>query len=721
MNLSPYSYNSTAINDGTNYRAYLPGASAMNQIAPDVRRSPRNRAYPLKTATVFKAREITLNIQMLTAAPHAQVSILNALFDVTADTELSFICKDAENSNKQWYLKVLPVRVNIVGAVYTVTLGASFGLWRSVTQQSDLWQPTASAQTHAVSPTVAGNVPAVPIIRLKPTAQKTGLFPYRRLCLVTNPTTDTLRFAWDVTSGGFDTTALIADNSNKCQLNGAINNSVTTIPYDTVTGSLPSAGTGYLDTEQITWTGKTGTTSGNLTGVTRGVGGTSAASHLDNAVVYVSKTLANGADFRVYLDGIEIDRWFGTGANAFNQAATKVWSNITFNPQVQLTVDGAIANTGAVSVLAIQDTTANRTAILNLPGAGYVLIGSEVFTYSAVNTAKMQLTGCTRAVLGTSMASHSSGDTLKWMEHVIYLVYGDSTLSAPSTNDSKKPIFALTSTNTSLVFTTMSDAGGQRTGDFSGAILARRGPQTTLYTATQDAVADPATALGMSIRSYQVGSQWQAETADLTWQLVITQGVTTVTSNGKKYRNQGSWPSNAKLQYSNPGGGWNDAWNESSPTINTWTVWTNNGVALGATYQRLRFHFSGGISGGSGNEASFETLGMTLTLDSSRVPTFTVGGELTTYDLDVTISNSASGDQFRVLRKIDLNQTLEVDCANRVCTYLADNTPGPIAIIPYNQPEWLRLNPGVTNTLTITEAGLTALDVTILYEDRENS
>lgn len=65
------------------------------------------------------------------------------------------------------------------------------------------------------------------------------------------------------------------------QLNGAINNSVTTITVDS-TQYFSSAGTVAIDNEHITYTGKTSTT---LTGCTRGAHGTSAASHSDNATV----------------------------------------------------------------------------------------------------------------------------------------------------------------------------------------------------------------------------------------------------------------------------------------------------------------------------------------------------------------------------------------------------------------------------------------------------
>lgn len=64
-------------------------------------------------------------------------------------------------------------------------------------------------------------------------------------------------------------------------LNGAIDTAVTTIPVDSTLG-FPASGTIVIDSERITYTGTTATT---FTGCTRGTGGTSAASHSDNAVV----------------------------------------------------------------------------------------------------------------------------------------------------------------------------------------------------------------------------------------------------------------------------------------------------------------------------------------------------------------------------------------------------------------------------------------------------
>jgi hypothetical protein len=66
------------------------------------------------------------------------------------------------------------------------------------------------------------------------------------------------------------------------QLNGAINNSVTTVIVDSTTG-FPASGTIAIDSELITYTSKTGT---QFNGCVRGALGTTAASHLDNTLTY---------------------------------------------------------------------------------------------------------------------------------------------------------------------------------------------------------------------------------------------------------------------------------------------------------------------------------------------------------------------------------------------------------------------------------------------------
>ncbi len=78
-----------------------------------------------------------------------------------------------------------------------------------------------------------------------------------------------------------DGATAFASASVATQLDGGINNSVTTITVDSTT-NFPTAGKIKIDSEVISYTGLTATT---FTGCTRGAEGTSAASHSDNAAV----------------------------------------------------------------------------------------------------------------------------------------------------------------------------------------------------------------------------------------------------------------------------------------------------------------------------------------------------------------------------------------------------------------------------------------------------
>lgn len=78
-------------------------------------------------------------------------------------------------------------------------------------------------------------------------------------------------------------------------LNGAINNSVTTITLASTLG-FPTSGTVLIESELITYSG---ISSNDLTGCTRGTGGTSAASHSSAVAVYESgpEVTFNNANF----------------------------------------------------------------------------------------------------------------------------------------------------------------------------------------------------------------------------------------------------------------------------------------------------------------------------------------------------------------------------------------------------------------------------------------
>ena len=109
------------------------------------------------------------------------------------------------------------------------------------------------------------------------------------------------------------------------QLNGAVNSTVTTLTLDS-TDDFYNEGRVIIDSEVIGYTAKTSTT---LTGCVRGMEGTTAASHSDNAVVTERDLFIYG--IRRYLDR-EMFTYYTTGTVAITNGLTAlvgtstVWS-----------------------------------------------------------------------------------------------------------------------------------------------------------------------------------------------------------------------------------------------------------------------------------------------------------------------------------------------------------------------------------------------------------
>ena len=106
----------------------------------------------------------------------------------------------------------------------------------------------------------------------------------------------------------------VVTGSALTQLNGAINNSVTTITVDS-TALFPATGTLLIDEELITYTFKTSTQFGDGSNpCVRGALGTTAASHLDNALVD---------------DAADYYGW-GQSASASTNTQLRLWSQSNF-------------------------------------------------------------------------------------------------------------------------------------------------------------------------------------------------------------------------------------------------------------------------------------------------------------------------------------------------------------------------------------------------------
>ena len=421
------------------------------------------------------------------------------------------------------------------------------------------------------------------------------------------------------------------------------------------------------------------------------------AAFATNALVGAGKMQADGDDLRVYVDGVEVDRWLA----GINTANTKVWINLDLAAKKEATLATAIASSGAVA------TVSFSTAIDSWPSSGRFMIGSEIFTYTGKDNTLKQTSGVTRAAKGSSMAAHSAGDTVRNLEHDIMIKYGNAGLAAPVVDDTKKPIISLTgSTNTSWVYADFRDVAGERSG-----IWARSTESFLIYTADHGANADPASEMGISLKlTYHTAYQAY-------WSLYHPAGITGWNfANGEQYVT--AYGGNANLDSSPDGSAWATEYTTPNTAQSTWVAWSDNRATLAtgtAYYIRMGFGPGTGI-----NNWKTEVADVTLTLASGGVPVTAIGAEISTYELDCTLTNNATGQTLALNFSMGLDETIQVDTEAHTVTYLKDNSNAFAALNPPPaRNDWLKLAYGV-NELEYTETGAAGLTIVTKYKERNN-
>lgn len=215
-------------------------------------------------------------------------------------------------------------------------------------------------------------------------------------------------------SGGSLSTAFLSKlyGSRSTTLSGAMTNSQNTVPLMDLT-YWPTSGTVYIDSEKITYTGKDAINgAGNLTGCTRAVYGSSAATHSSSAVVtllgrdsislYAKRKIptlpSNGyvtlGELRRWTDGARF-AWIDLDArNETAQLTVNVGPTVAGNVTVALdnvSTNVALAAVAEQSRLTVTSgvtqpggTPYNGTAILSLGGVSYgipVYGGAQVQIY----------------------------------------------------------------------------------------------------------------------------------------------------------------------------------------------------------------------------------------------------------------------------------------------------------------------------------------------------
>lgn len=665
----------------------------------------------------------------------SQVNVYHGYFDTYDKSTRRLVVTD-ENS-VQWY-----VMAKVEGEPHSYTDYLEFTLrvpdsvWKLVTPLSDTWNITASGQTHTF--TTTGNRSVYPIMSIVPTGTRAGGgHRYSEFRAWYNPST-TLGFkdeCIDIVNKAWSTTGIVASTTVSNQINqgGGIGTGLTPFPVDTaVGGGLAASGLLTVDNEQMTYT-LSGST---LTPTARGVGGTTAATHADNAVLKQAQSFKDGSDLRVRLLGDGASEEMPYWLNGYNTATSQVWGVVDFDPGITLTLSGAITNVATVTTLNFKQTAANKAFLTDLSKKNNFCfaIGSELFDFNkdtVVDISNWKITTTktdARAAYKSTKAAHSDGDNVYWIQYVFQLCYGDFTLSAPVQDESQKPIIDLTSTNTSFVWgTNFTDTSGVRGASWKALRRKSPGRKSRTYTGehalgadtTPDAtIDDPSTCLGCWVSSYQDGTTWRGESAINQWVMYNSAGWTTFTIVDAVYRYSADFPAFMGLQKSLDGVNWSNCtgFPEAKPAgSKSWTAGAaHSAVSLGGTFRWLRWIADGAIAGNiPNNVAAIEATSITLARNSSNVMqlVYTSAQQATTYHIKATITNVGTGDAISLDFVMLLNDTLEVDCLNKNITHI-ENNGNAIGAISYNSKRnyWITVEP-------VTANGGVASGATFRYDD----
>jgi hypothetical protein len=310
------------------------------------------------------------------------------------------------------------------------------------------------------------------------------------------------------------------------------------------------------------------------------------------ALVSVGKAQADGDDLRVEIDGSEVDHWIVDA----NTANTKLWINLTLQPQQGAILAEGFGGSDILLSLAVDDTS-------GFPASGLLFNGSsgEAFTYSSSDGT--HFLGVSRAARSTFTATANSGDEIVWIEHDVYLLYGNDAIGAPIVNDHYQPSFTIaTSSNITWDYDYFGENDGLRTASWSDLIIAGA---PIFYTGYHGGLADPWSHIGIEVNANERAA----------WDLYNPCGITYAVVSGDAKREGNAWTVTG-MKSSIDGITWASFYSLSTPLSTEWFSWSaDNDTVSGARYMRLLF------IGPPQNVVNRMDLNeATLTLDSVHTP-----------------------------------------------------------------------------------------------------
>lgn len=423
------------------------------------------------------------------------------------------------------------------------------------------------------------------------------------------------------------------------------------------------------------------------------------------ALVSGGKMQADGDDLRVRVNGVEVDRWL----NLINTTTTSVWANLDFQPRQEVTLATAIASSGAVTTIEVNED------IGDFPTAGIVMIDSEAFTYQSRDEFAKTFSGVSRAARSTSMAAHSAAATVWWVQNDVYLLYGDSTATAPTVPDTYKPMLDLGFPNDNWYVIRFGsfDYPDRRPQWSYGADL--RPNSVTKYYAPQspeDDPVDPWTAVGL----WLAANQEQPGQARAWWQFYNPCGVTDINLAEIDVFQDSDLSYWDELGVYAAGADGTFALQEVVTAPDTHTTWQLRSVTtlvLPADTQYLRFRLQNTTD--AYYDSQMDVYELDVEIDN--YPTVTIGSEASNYDLSATLTNNTTGQAITLTFAMSIDDPLVVDTDGKTVTDEGGNSQLAALALSSVRRDWLKLIAG-NNTLQYDETGVTDVDVDWSFEER---
>lgn len=449
------------------------------------------------------------------------------------------------------------------------------------------------------------------------------------------------------------------------------------------------------------------------------------------ALVSGGKATTDGSDFRILVDGVEVDRWFG--GLGWGTTDTKCWINIDQPSKRELKLKTAIGSTDTITSVDFIYSSAFSVEFNAMPNTGRFVINSEEFTYTSktATSSVLRANGVTRSVRNTSAAAHSSSDIVKWIPYDINVIYGDLSATAPEVDDTKKPIIDLTNSNNgSFVYAQFADDASLRSATWKPTIVKRSSILQSIsgtYTSTDgDNSADPADVMGLFVGAYQSAGVWKAETSTLNWQAYFPDVVSSMSVSWERYQNLvATWIATTAIRKSLDGRSFTNAKtfpssDMATTDLETWTTgsYASSDITITGAVKYLQFYTSGTIKAVA-NNAMY--IGITdATINLSLPPVCTRRGEVNNYQFAVSISNAANNQTLGINYPMRVGDTLYIDC-DPDFPYAKFNGQIANGAVTLNtvRPEWLAFESG-SNTLTMAADDVGVVSVTVIWRDRMN-